>query len=572
MTRVLAVVLALAAVVLAGCASVPSSSPVQVLRQVSGGEAATPPAPKPGGELADFVKDFVTASASSADKHAAARRFLTPEAAQKWDDGTSVTILDGGVTPIQTSQSGDTVRASILGSVIGVVGADGAFEPGERRLDNDIVLDHRGGQWRISQLPDGVVVELSTFLSTYRQADVWFVDPTRHLVVADIRYIARKPQQAQPGQLMTLLLGGPSSSLTGVVGTQLPADEVKLRSNVVVAPDNTATVDLTGVRALDDTSRRLLAAQVVLTVLAAEVDGVNLLVDGAPFDPATPVWRRADVQPMIGEAAVATNAPALVTSAGRIGELSGTVPLSPFPGPAGDGRITALSAGISVDGSALAIVARGGPGAQLFLGKVADGSIGEQPLLSAATMTRPTWAPGGDEVWTVLDGTDVRRVHIDRSGATTVDTVDPGVLASDGPITELRLSRDGVRVLAVAGGGLYVGAVEHPLKGIVAIKDVRRLRPSLGAVAAADWREVDSVVAVTSGAEMVVKVQVDGLLTTPQLTGNLVSAPTAVASARPDLPILVTNQYGLWSYAGGTQNSWKQVQGGQAGSVPSYPG
>ena len=79
---------------LAGCASVPDSSPVQVLRQVGGDEAAPPPGPVDGSNPLDLVRDFVTASGSSTDKHAAARAFLAPEAA-KWDDTTGVTVLDG---------------------------------------------------------------------------------------------------------------------------------------------------------------------------------------------------------------------------------------------------------------------------------------------------------------------------------------------------------------------------------------------------------------------------------------------------------------------------------------------
>ena len=75
--RLLAVLLAL--VGLAGCASVPDSSPVQVLRQVGEGEdAQLPPGPVDGSNPLDLVRDFVFASGSSADRHGAARRFLAP--------------------------------------------------------------------------------------------------------------------------------------------------------------------------------------------------------------------------------------------------------------------------------------------------------------------------------------------------------------------------------------------------------------------------------------------------------------------------------------------------------------
>ena len=87
--RLLAVLLAL--VGLAGCASVPDSSPVQVLRQVGEGEdAQLPPGPVDGSNPLDLVRDFVFASGSSADRHGAARRFLSPTA--DWDDGAGLTV------------------------------------------------------------------------------------------------------------------------------------------------------------------------------------------------------------------------------------------------------------------------------------------------------------------------------------------------------------------------------------------------------------------------------------------------------------------------------------------------
>ena len=92
---------------LAGCASVPDSSPVQVLRQVGGDEAAPPPGPVDGSNPLDLVRDFVTASGSSTDKHAAARAFLAPEAA-RWDDTAGVTVLDGQIDTVPAPGAPDS--------------------------------------------------------------------------------------------------------------------------------------------------------------------------------------------------------------------------------------------------------------------------------------------------------------------------------------------------------------------------------------------------------------------------------------------------------------------------------
>ena len=84
MTRPVATVLALLLVAagLAGCASVPDSSPVQVLRQVGDGDdALPPPGPVDGSNPLDLVREFVFASGSSTDRHGPARQFLAPSAA-----------------------------------------------------------------------------------------------------------------------------------------------------------------------------------------------------------------------------------------------------------------------------------------------------------------------------------------------------------------------------------------------------------------------------------------------------------------------------------------------------------
>src|SRR4029450_12881343 len=90
MSRLLVLLLVLAG--LAGCASVPESSPVQVLRRVGEGDTPVlPPGPADGSTALDLVRGFVYASGSSPDRHGAARRFLAPEATD-WDDGVGVTV------------------------------------------------------------------------------------------------------------------------------------------------------------------------------------------------------------------------------------------------------------------------------------------------------------------------------------------------------------------------------------------------------------------------------------------------------------------------------------------------
>jgi len=54
-------------------------------------------------------------------------------------------------------------------------------------------------------------------------------------------------------------------------------------------------------------------------------------------------------------------------------------------------------------------------------------------------------------------------------------------------------------------------------------------------------------------------------------SSNLTPPLRAVAAA-PNRPVLVTDQGGVWSFAGGDLETWRQVVGGVPDAVPLYPG
>ncbi|MDN5857667.1 MAG: LpqB family beta-propeller domain-containing protein [Pseudonocardia sp.] len=575
-TAVLAVVLLAGAV---ACAGVPDSSPVQVLRQVGAGDDVDPPAaPVEGANMTDLVRGFVTASASSSDKHGAARRFLTPEAAADWDDGAALTVLDGQIDTVPVAVDGqapDTATVRIRGNKVGKLTAQGAFEAEGGSYSTDLELVRRDGQWRISRLPAGVVVGIEDFRGNYRAVPVWFVDPTRRLLVPDLRYLPGVPSRAQPARVLDMLLGGPSSALGGAAASLLEGAE--LRANVAPGSDGTVVVDLTRITPSDDATRTLIAAQVVLSLSEVNVLRVRILVDGEPLVSGKPEWTREDVAALVAQPRVTGDAAALVASGGRVGTLSGPVPAAPIPGPAGNGGLVAESATTSVDGQRLAVVARSGPAAQLLVGRTVDGLL-EPVGVEGGGLTRPSWAPSGAEVWTVVDGRRVELVRFRQAGPPAVTEVDAdGLTSLGGPITDLRLSRDGVRVLAVVGGGLYVGAIMRGLDGTVAITAVRQLRsappaPVLGPVVSAGWRSTDSIVAITRNPDrLIAQVSVDGLVISEVPTTNLTPPLTALAVSS-DRPLLVTDQTGVWTFAAGVQDAWRQLLSGAGGAVPSYPG
>lgn len=568
-----ALALLLACAGLAGCASVPSESPVQILRRVADGEEGRSPAgPVDGIDQLGLVRAFVEASAKSADRHAAARRFLV-DPAPEWDDAAGLTVLDStfDTIPVEGAPDAGTgaTRVRIRGTSVGRLSSVGSFDPVQEPVEVDVsVVRLADGQWRINGLPPGVLVPLRSFRTEYRPIRTWFVDPARGLVVPDQRHIPAFPQASQASRVLELLLAGPSGALLGAATTQLA--RAVPRSNVGLGEDGELVVDLTQVGELDEAGRRLLAAQVVMSLSEVNVQRVRLLVDGVPLLNAQPVLTRADVMDLSADVQPAADVPALVASGGRLRGLGAVGGAQEMAGKLGDGTYDVESAASSVDGSRLAAVTRFEGRRQLVVGAGAPEDVTAVDL-TVGSMSRPSWSPTGAEVWTVLDEQIVARVLVDggvRSGRVNADE-----LVSLGPVQDLRLSRDGMRVAAVVGGGLYTGAVTRSIDGEVAIRNVDRLRPvDLFDVVAVDWVKSDQLVVVTrSAAPLVAQVAVDGLQLQALLNINLTAPLTAVAAA-PNRPLLVTDQSGVWSFAGGQQEAWRPVLGGAPDAKPLYPG
>jgi hypothetical protein len=308
----------------------------------------------------------------------------------------------------------------------------------------------------------------------------------------------------------------------------------------------------------------------VLSLAEVSVGRVRLLVDGAPLLADRPDLTRDEVADLAAEPAPGT-VPALVVYGGVVHQLTGGQPDTALPGPLGNGQLTVQSAASSPDGRRVAAVAADGARRRLLLGDPAGTVTPLGPV--ASTMTRPSWSPNGNEIWTVLDSSTVDRVVFDANGTARVGRVDAALLTALGPVQDLRLSRDGLHVAAVVRGGLYTGAVARTPTGDVAIRNIRSLRAAdLDEVVAVDWRAAETVVAVGRGSDgPVSQVSVDGL-TRDALPGSNLTPPLRAVAAAPDRPVLVTDQSGVWSFSGGELESWRQVVGGVPDAVPFYPG
>jgi hypothetical protein len=554
---------------LAGCAAVPASSDLQVVRSMPVGSGSTAPAgPQRGVDPFRLVREFIEATGSPANGHAAARAFLSRGAAANWNDRAGLTVVEDapGAAP-QAGSAGGVRRIRVGGSRLGVLTADGSFVPaaGAFSIPLDVITEH--GEWRITNPPPGVLVEASAVQRNYRQVRVSFVDPNRGTLVPDLRWVPAQPASTLPGRVLDLLLAGPSERLAGAVRTSIP-EGTRLRSNVLVSRSGRTVINLNGVEALTDAQRRLVAAQIVSSLDGLVPVPMRLLADGEPLVPAQAEWRSADIAAYAAPTGPRPDVPGQVVIGGRLRRLDGTA----APGSAGAGQLAVLSAASSNPGGELLAAVVAGPSGrpQLRVGPTV-GDLAEVPV-DAVTMTRPTWRPSGTEVWTVLDGRTVVGVALSGAGPPLTYQINATDLTRLGTVSELRSSRDGVQVAAVVGGRLVVAAVVTE-SGVVSLRHPQVLRDgSLPPTASVDWARPELLVVASAGpSPQVSSVSVDGL-TVRQWSATNLTGPLTDVVAAPGREVLLADATGLWAYSD-TQEVWEPLLGGIGpGSVPLYPG
>ncbi len=519
----LTVAVCVVALVVSGCATLPDSSSPQAIGTID----PTPPTtevatPVPGREPDLLLRDFLQASTEPANRHVAARQFLTADMSARWDDAASATIVDK-VDVRAESRKSDRASYVVGSNIVGYLDPGGVYRAADGDFEAKFTLVRSDGEWRIAEMPDGVIMDRPRFLNSYERRSLYFVDPSGETVVPDPRWITGNPEQTA-AQLIGLLVEGPKASLAAAVRNLL--EGVTVVGAVTKADGRTGQVgiglggirvDFQGIGAMSKEDRELLAAQVVWTLANADISGPYvLLADHQPLDERFPNgWTTADVASMnpLATSSATIGLHALLRG-GLVGVAeTGVTPVPGFFGAAGNLQSIALSH----DGELVAAVAETGgvapqPAAQLVVG--AYGADVAEPAVDGQSITRPTWSPDETSVWAAVNGMAVvRAVREPGTGRVTVVGVEAGALrAVGGRITELRLSRDGVRAALIIDGRVYVATGVLTPTGECSLTNPREIGFGLGGPALSlDWSSPDTVVVSRAASDMpVVQIAVDG--------------------------------------------------------------
>jgi hypothetical protein len=577
-TRVVLALSVALTLVVAGCASIPGETAPQRADLQNGNVSPGIAEPPKGEDPLAIVRSFVDQNGDPTDMHANARGYLSKSAQTTWNlssaPASTMIIDDTFSTTYGTDDTTDPnlEDVELNTTLIGNLNGDGSFQPPASTQAGDFHLSlqvKRGsdGQWRILNPPDSLLITQTDFEAHYKPVSVYFFDQGWDVLVPDQRYVVSDPI-GLPARIVQLLLDGPSSSIKDAVLDAIPPSAT-LKTNVTELSDGEIYVNFNAVPDLPSNTKQLMVAQIVRS-LQNYGSSVAVESEGVPLVPGHTAWRLADLPQYVPY--VGPNATSLVAAHGRIYNLSSGQPIA---GPAGHGDYDIVTAAQSMDGQELATVTRtldGGEELRIGGFRASEQSVKD---LTAKSFTRPTWEPGdaaGDPsraVWTVANGI-VERVASTPQGGWAASPVDASALASYGTITDLRLSKDGVRVAIAAGGHLLVGAVVVD-QGSVSIKQVQEV-PSPTGVTRVDWLRQDLLVVATNQAEQPVQsVSVDGEKVERYSPANLTSTVTALAATQSNT-VYVADAAGVWSSTD-LNEVWTPVPHNQgAGAIPFYPG
>jgi hypothetical protein len=456
--RLAAIVMALASLLTAaGCVTVPTSGPIEKV------EGQQPPCqncvnvevapPAPNAAPKEIVEGYLRATSNYQPNYSRAREFLTRMAAEKWSPETGVTVYRGSPKAMDR----DTVQ--LEGQKVGSLGSDRTFAAADQDLHLNFHLIKENNEWRINDLPAGLMVEEYSFKYFYQAYDLYFIGNGASLVPDPIYLPALSNPANVASALMKALLNGPSRWLKPAVATAIPSN-TGLSVDSVTITDGIAEVPLSdSVLQLPDQQRSLLAAQIVYTLRQlGGVKGVLIKVNQQPYrvpgsDPDSSVISvdaiPQDMDPVpfaAGEQLYAVRNRAVK----RVTTGSDSPTVEDMPGPLGSGRYSIDALAVSVTNTDFAVTTNNRT--TLRRAQITSQALPSTLLSAKRDLLRPQFTRYG-EIWDIgWEGNRQRIWRITADGKhINTDVID--LPAVSGNVTAFKVSPDGSRMALVRSTG-----------------------------------------------------------------------------------------------------------------------
>lgn len=534
------VVIALCAA-LAACTSIPTTGTVHTSNPQAPERSAVDviySGPAVNASPEAIVEGFLAASSSGyGDDFATARLFLTDEAAAQWDPFARVDIID--------ASHPTTMRATAQGAVSVAVSLTGEVDPHGRLSTKDqaveverqyLLVAGADEQWRIAELPDGLMMADVTFENHFDRIALHFLSPDRRVLIPETRWFPRHTAVQSATQA---LLYGPSSWLAPAVQTAVPPD-TRLDS-ASEGPEGVASLDLSTPGVITDTQRGELLAQLQRTLRQIPaVQSLSVRINGVPTSSqnAAPI----SAPPTHPARAIFAGPDSLMQwSEGQLSPIADTDgtwhhPVAPFP-PAEDGIVAIDSAGAVVR----------------LRGADEPASLLTGTRLIPPVIDRQGWVISGEQqsagtLMATTDGSDVREVEA------------PWLAGAQ--VVKISITADGANMAVLSDVGptplLRVAAVLRDGEGApVALSDPITVPLIRGQVIDASWMGNNELaVLIQPGGESSAQVIITGvgcfLRTLPAVPGGV-----AIAAGSNDRNIVVVSDKG--SLRVRTGGGWREV-------------
>lgn len=540
---------------LCACATLPTNNAPQALRTFDAAtEMPTELEPEVDAEADLLLRDFYVASAHPVSDYAAARSYLTGDANDRWHPEAGPLIVDR--LNITAKAGGDSNQRSftIRGRLVGRLSEGGAYSTENAAYEATIVMARVDGQWRVAALPEEVVIERTELLNHFEPHDLFFYRETGKTLIPDRRWVYAGRQQNLDTVLISMLMEGPSEKLApAIVGFDDSGVEFTGLTN--------GTYTFTGFQDSDQDDRLRFGAQLVWTLSYAGIPGpYSAMIDNAPVAEGYEELTTEDFADLNPRLATTKVAPLYALTDGRVFSVVASE-AAPVVGQLGNmGDIAA--ADVTAEGAAAA-VRRRGDDMSLLVGRI-DGQM--QEVLSASSLTRPSFGRAATGVWAVAGGDTVIRVIQSSASGEFVETeVDTSQLEGVvGEISELQVSPSGARVALLSEGRLFVGVVTLQANDVPAIVNIEEYAVDLdGSSLAVEWSPDGSLVVGTANPDTPVwRVALDGSVVAPLPASNIVAPVVAVAASSST--VYATDAMAMRQLSAdgiATASSWRDIPG-----------
>ncbi|WP_295642805.1 MtrAB system accessory lipoprotein LpqB [uncultured Corynebacterium sp.] len=532
--NVTAVICACSALALVtGCTTLPGkSTPEAISSYAPAPSQVDVPKPRKNQPSDLLLRDFFGASSHPLSRHEAARQFLTQEATDRWDSEKTVLILDRIDIASDGEATSDHITYKVRGNIVGRLGVGGVYMPEYTAFQTTYELVKSGDEWRVDNLPNAVVMDRAEFTRSYESRPIYFFNPEATSLVPDRRWVYNR-QQSPGASAISLLTAGPQPALVDGVKRLLPEGAT---AQVSRSEQGGFSVEFSGLTDMSADVRKLVAAQVIWTLASADVRGpYELKADGSPL-----LSDRPDGVMLQDVSQYDPNAPIEVplraVSNGVVYNDVDSGKVNPIDGWLRQSWVESASVSPR-DSIFAAVMGRGDEPRRLLIGPQ-DGQ--PQTATRGKSLTRPSWTPDGDTVYTVADGKKVLRLTRNTASDLISETeVDSSALESlvgnKSRISVFRISHTGARAVMIIDGRVYVSVIEVGDDGNLRLGKPMQVANQLGDTAVtADWHVDGSLIVGTKVNDApVFNVAMDGSVVT-QLSAQNLSAPVVSVASTKD--------------------------------------